>query len=382
MRAIGLLSLIWVAGLVGCVGDDLGAADGGATAADGGAAVRDGGPARADGGSPDSGSPDGAAPADAALPDADAAPTFVWRAHAPSGEPREQHASFGYASAAGAWMYVAGGATETTTSASVLRASVDEAGAPGAWSEVGRLLAARAGLAVAVVDQHVVLAGAEVVLLTLGERGEVVRTATATPLPRARSHASGAALGRRVFVAGGAAADGTVLDDVLTATIGADGALSSWRSAGALPAPITLGSMIAVDGRLYLVGGSEGEHTYDGVASATVAPDGTLGAWRAEALLPESATTVALLVHGGALYALGGRTGGHHAPAEISRKILRASIGADGLLGVWSEAGEPLPAPRHYLGQAVVLRGHVLLYGGRAEDGRATDTVWSAELPQ
>lgn len=368
--------------------------------ADGPSVGADAGAGRADALVPDAAvtPADASAPIDGGLADsgtADSGPLLVWRTHAPGPEALDHHASFGHTTAEGAWMYVAGGAFydgNTRIFGGILRAAVDDRGTPGPWSQIGVLPFARAAPSVVTIGRHVILAGGktgasrgnvatpELVVLELGERGELVRTTTAA-LPRASFHHSSAAIGRRVFVAGGFDTDEAVLDDVLTATLADDGTLSAWRSAGRLPTPITLGGMIAIDGRLYLVGGAEGEHTFDGVASAEVGVDGTLGEWRGEALLPQSLTTAALMVHDGALYALGGRTGGHHAPAEISRAVLRSRVGAGGLLGVWGEVADPLPGARQHLHQAVVLRGHVLMYGGRSEADRTTDTVWSAALP-
>ncbi|MDB5213445.1 MAG: hypothetical protein JWO86_1372 [Myxococcaceae bacterium] len=89
-----------------------------------------------------------------------------------------------------------------------------------------------------------------------------------------------AAVDGHLFVAGGRInGAGAPTDVVLSATIDADGTLGAWQAVTKLPKPLHDFAFVGFKGRLYVAGGVGAMARSDEVFSATVAADGTLGAW-------------------------------------------------------------------------------------------------------
>ncbi len=83
-----------------------------------------------------------------------------------------------------------------------------------------------------------------------------------------------------LFVAGGRInAASAPTDVVLSAKINADGTLGAWQNVTKLPSPLHDFAFVAFKGRLYVAGGVGAASRSDAVLSATIAADGTLGAW-------------------------------------------------------------------------------------------------------
>jgi hypothetical protein len=114
-----------------------------------------------------------------------------------------------------------------------------------------------------------------------------------TPLPDKRSHQAAAVAAGAIWLTGGLegdpASNAPALDDVLRAPINADGTLGSWTTVGTLPAPLCVHSELAVGNTIYVVGGIEGSVDFTAnVRRASVAADGTIGAWEDAPMLPSA----------------------------------------------------------------------------------------------
>ena len=102
-----------------------------------------------------------------------------------------------------------------------------------------------------------------------------------------------------LFVAGGRINGASAPTDVvLSAKINADGTLGTWQTVTSLPKPLHDFAFIGFKGRLYVAGGVGTAARTDEVLSATVAADGTLGAWDASnAKLPAARSDFVTLAY-------------------------------------------------------------------------------------
>src|SRR5829696_8175234 len=190
------------------------------------------------------------------------------------------------------------------------------------------------------------------------------------PVPTERTEVAAAAVGRRIWVLGGYAPDGATLataevydtvtdswsrgpdlpvavnhamaatlDGVLYVAGGTSGQLARldgdrWRRLAPLPRGRQAGGLVALDGRLYLVGGVvEG-----GLASDTQVYDPAADRWTAAPGLPTPREHLGAAAAGGRVYVVGGRTGG-------IGSNLAAAEAFDPAAGRWS-AVAPLPTAR------------------------------------
>ncbi len=118
--------------------------------------------------------------------------------------------------------------------------------------------------------------------------------------------------GEYVYAIGGYlsddAGDNPAVTTVTGAPLEADGSVGSPFATQALPAPVTFGRAVAVDGWMFVIGGKtsvfgSGEAT---TLSSLVGSGGHLGPWTAQASLPQGRTDMALTLAGDFLYLTGG----------------------------------------------------------------------------
>jgi hypothetical protein len=215
------------------------------------------------------------------------------------------------------------------------------------------------------------------------------------PVPTERTEVAAAAVGRRIWVLGGYAPDGktvttaevydtatdnwargpdlpvavnhamaATLDGVLYVAGGNDGRGPSdqvarldgdrWRRLAPLPRGRQAGGMVALDGRLYLVGGVvEG-----GLASDTQVYDPAADRWSAAPGLPTPREHLGAAAAGGRVYVVGGRTGG------IGSNLAAAEAFDPGS-GRWTRVAD-LPTARGGLAATATAGGQVVAIGGEA----------------
>jgi len=212
-------------------------------------------------------------------------------------------------------------------------------------------------------------------------------------LPVAVNHAMAATLGGAVHVAGGYGGDRAPSRQVVRL----EG--DRWRQLAPLPEGRAAGGLVALDGRLYLVGGVGP----GGLAADTLVYDPTADRWSAEPGLPTRREHLGAAAAGGRVVVVGGRVGGltgnldvaeaydpaarrwaRLPPMPTARGGLAATATADGLVvAVGGEAAAtfpeaealdprtgrwrslpPLPTPRHGLGVVAVGRVVYVLAGG------------------
>ncbi|WP_394837686.1 hypothetical protein LVJ94_12320 [Pendulispora rubella] len=179
------------------------------------------------------------------------------------------------------------------------------------------------------------------------------------PLSAARSGARSLVYKDFLYVVGGRNEAG-VSDVVDVARLGADGKPGAFAATTKLPAPTLVPEVIAVAGKLVVVGGvGRDSHVTAKVFSAPInEADGTLGPWVEGPAMPEPLALGAPLLHKNKLYYFGGVAqkfddAGGVIDQNPTDGISALDVAADGTLGAWSQAGK-LPAPRGGLA-AVVL---------------------------
>lgn len=220
----------------------------------------------------------------------------------------------------------------------------------------------------------------DVQVTTLGEGGMPGAWTPTTSLPAPLAGHSVATVGDAVVVTGGLTTGGALTDETWASVVDGDGAPGAWASGPPLPLARMHHCMAADGDRVYVVGGLLGVDTTDGVSSAAIDGD-TIGAWRDETPLPESRSHEGCVVVDGALWVVGGLSGN---PAGVNvpfDDVLFAPIGADGALGAWQTATEPMP---HALGthSAIAFGGRLWTIGGIEDDAVFTDAVRRATVAQ
>jgi non-specific serine/threonine protein kinase len=164
------------------------------------------------------------------------------------------------------------------------------------------------------------------------------------PVPSERTEVAAAAVGPRIWVLGGYAPDGKTL---ATAEV-YDTASDTWSRGPDLPVAVNHAMAATLDGVLYVAGGNDGRGPSDQLARL----DGDR--WRRLAPLPKGRQAGGLVALDGRLYLVGGVVdGGLAADTQVY----------DPAGDRWSSA-PGLPTPREHLGAAATA-GRVYVVGGR-----------------
>ncbi|WP_339748232.1 kelch repeat-containing protein [uncultured Maricaulis sp.] len=280
------------------------------------------------------------------------------------------------------------------------------AAAQGHWESAARLDVARAGLAVTVLDGRLYAAGGAGLTAPRAEfevfDPEIDRWMPETSLPRGLERFGMAAINGRIYAAGGyAAGELGVEPTALMWSWSTEGRI--WQSEIAMPGPKADFAMLAVDDRLYAIGGTRDDNSIyvfdpEGLSwetleipddvtrrgSAVVGLDGRIyviggslrgelsaqvdiydlatNAWSRGPDLPGASTGIAAVVHNSRIHVLGG-TG---VEGEQRLTLRRHASWQPGETAWRSEAD--LPTPRT-AADAAVLNGSIYLIGGGSGGG-------------
>jgi IPT/TIG domain-containing protein len=159
-----------------------------------------------------------------------------------------------------------------------------------------------------------------------------------------------------VFVLGGEDSAGALQNAIYYATIGNSGAVGAFTATTALPESVAFArvfiatprnSPVTSIGYLYVMGGittAAGQRT-TAIYRGTLAADGTVSSWTSAGTLPAPLSSFGEAVVFGNLYIWGGATTGN-APVAT---VYRTTIDASGALGTWQSL-TPLPFKRAYFG--------------------------------
>lgn len=307
----------------------------------------------------------------------------------------DHHQSFIFESAAGPALYVVGGFDSGRARAEIYRAAINDDGSLQDFEIIGAMPEPRSGAALALINNHVVLAGgftsthvATTVVGTIDEDSGSLGTWTTAPdLPGVRFHPSGASSGNRAVVSGGVDGTGDAHDDVFTATIGDDGALSAWETVHPLPGPRSHHASLLEGETFHVIGGLAGNPfrndttTYDNVLAASL--DQMLDTESAGLSTTTTSSELALTTHaatslGDCAMIIGGFIGSGLSPTSA---VLRMDLSGD-TAGAVTVMPTPLPdaavvTHRHHL----PIHGNTLYaIAGRTTTGRGSDRVFIGRL--
>jgi large repetitive protein len=181
-----------------------------------------------------------------------------------------------------------------------------------------------------------------------------------------------------VLDAGGTAVGGTVYSVAGKTSTGYDPALriydpatDTWTTGPPLPGPaVENPATAAVDGRLYVFGGSTGP--FSGAVTNAAAYDPATQAWTVLPAMPVARGGAAAAVVGTKVHVIGGMDGSGVSLSTVSVY--------DTVAGTWS-AGPPMTTARDNPG-AAALGGMVYVFGGRtrAADGSGPGALASVEM--
>jgi len=307
----------------------------------------------------------------------------AWQAAPSIAEARDHHVTFVVETAAGPFMYVAGGAQDMEEAVySIERAAIGEDGSLSEWQAETEELAA-VGPSVLVAGQQVLIVGglraggisAKTSLLTIGDDG-AVSLAAGPAMHHERFHVAAVMHNGWGYAVGGAKEDATSQTSVERIRFDEQGA-GEWIEDRELPAPRSHHGLAAYDNALYVTAGLnrfDGEpfpyedENFKDVLRAEIGEDGALGEWMTVGQLPSELAVHASFAHAGFLYVVGGLEGpGHH--GEFVGKVQRAAIAEDGTVGTFETLPSVLPIVRGHCHQVPLVGPVLYSVAGAAEEG-------------
>lgn len=352
--AFCLLSALGVAGLVGC--DAGGTTSSSSSSGAGGA-----------GGAPVIGCAD---------PEATAEMPCGTLSIAPSDQlsrKRNHHVSLITTTPAGTFIYVLGGANGSSTLKFVDRFPVNADGTLGPSVEQTAMAHGLGGMTGGIIGKTILIGGGMESIGTsdkswyaqIGDDGNLGTFTQAGSVLQKRMHPGSVVKDDALYIMGGFD-DPDVWDDIVKATVGADGVPTAWEPAGKLPGKRSHFAVTRVGDYVYLTGGLE-ESAYTNppdLADTWVGhflPDGTIGEWVRGPDLPVAIGTHASFFYGGWLYVGGGI---RDKPLGHEDRLWRAPIGADHTLGAFEEAPAKLGVKRGHVHQFPMFENHVYSISG------------------
>lgn len=239
------------------------------------------------------------------------------------------------------------------------------------WVRLSGMSTMRAGMAVAVYENSIIVIGGKStggvtgVMEKYDPRSDRWESLAEKPTPV--GDVAAAVVGGMIYVPGGVLDSGAVTDVVEVY----DPAADSWGQAASLPVPVSDYALAAFEGNLYLIGGWDGENFLDTVYRYDPQQD----EWTPYAEMPQPRAGAAAAVNGGRIFIAGGRNS--QGLLADSAAFLPNRAGNSEQL--WEQTA-PLPEPRAGLGLISVAD---ILYaiGGEAADGEGAVESY-ALLPQ
>ena len=166
----------------------------------------------------------------------------------------------------------------------------------------------------------------------------------------------------RLIAIGGNHSSTTPLSTVETGVVNVDGTVGSFvMSASTLALPRFDLTAHAIGGIIHVIGGTNGTSAYAMNERATIAADGTIGAFTVtgEPALVTARSAHRSIIIGNTLYVLGGTGGG----ADLA-SIESATVNPDGTLGTFAAASPTLSMPEPV--QAAIVVGSVVYVFGQS----------------
>jgi len=164
------------------------------------------------------------------------------------------------------------------------------------------------------------------------------------------------AIGTRIYVAGGLAADGSALATLEIYDVSTD----QWTAGPAMPAARHHPGAAALGGKVYITGGYDAG-AFPGSPTTTVFEFDPLGArWTARQPMPDERAAHVAVAFGGKMYVFGGVSGGG---------VVATGAVYDPVTDIWTSV-RPMPTAREHLAAAVV-GSRIMVVGGRRDGNNA-----------
>lgn len=331
-----------------------------------------------DAGTPDAGSEDPGPPCEGPT-----APCAIhWTDSAAYPTRVDHHTAFAHTSAAGTFVYVAGGVTSTNDSVSdvypsVRRAKVHDDGSLSAWEDLAALPIPIAFHAMTIANDRVYLVAGitkdngtvytnrDTLIGDFDADGKLTWR-MGKPLPEAFLHPSAQVLGQRLYLVGGSGGMMDPKDKVYISELDDTGMTGAWSAAPKLPVPRSHHVTVTRDGHLYAIGGfTTGQIPLEEVLRSTNDETGAITGWELAGLMDNPPWTAAGFIHGDWVYLIGGGEGGPGEEQYVDH-IRRGRFDEHGLLlSGFEDVDNPLPRGRAHVHHIPVVNGRLYSIGGR-----------------
>lgn len=213
------------------------------------------------------------------------------------------------------YVYVLGGYSNGSTSATVYYALINSNGTLGGWNTTTSLPVDITRSSSVVYNGYVyeiggyVSGGTTTVYYSqIGTGGTLGSWSTTTALPSASYDNAVAVNGSYVYLVGGFSA-GALSANSIYAQINSNGTLGSWTSTTALPQALVRSAVSVYNGYIYINGGSTSSSAINYSYYAQINSNGTIGTWNMSALVINVYEHATSVVNNGYLYIMGGYTG-------------------------------------------------------------------------
>ncbi len=211
--------------------------------------------------------------------------------------------------------------------------------------------------------------------------GNLDKWAAAPAMPAARADAASVVVGNTLYVIGGLGPDGKPTSTVFTLTVANDGTLGAWKTdAIALPAPRAGASAVAVSDGFVVLGGTDGTVATKSVWKSQVDAKGVAGALKEQYPLFEANTDGFAAHVGDAIFVIGGRNDKNEVVATVQLMLVggpnATAKDPNIVVGSAASAQTNLPGPRTNLA-GFVANGGIYVTGGSDGVGDRTETMWA-----
>lgn len=298
----------------------------------------------------------------------------------------DHHTSLVHESAAGTFLYVVGGVTMNDALAvfdEVRRARILGGGLLGAWEDQpalplplgfhgqavdGERVYLTAGLS---EDDDGAFATNMVLLGTFDSSGVLTFSATTSLPASARVHPTAHVVRDRLVVVGGTGQAPIATTKV--SDIASDGTVGDWRAGPALPTPRSHHAGAVHGDRIYVFGGFDADN--EPLATLLRSEHDAAGepiGWEVIGTMDDPPWTHAASLYRDGVLLVGGGEGGPGAEVYVDR-VRWARFGADGTVGPFVDAVNPLPRARSHVHQAPIHAGFLYSVGGR--NGRTYTSI-------
>ncbi|MFZ1598054.1 MAG: hypothetical protein WAW26_19580, partial [Anaerolineae bacterium] len=279
----------------------------------------------------------------------------------------------------GDWLYLLGGLHGEQATATVRRARINADGSLGAWQATTPLPVALDGHPAATHNNRIYVIGGyqqrSVYMASVHADGSLGAWQALSQLPNARYATGAVVLNNTLYVLGGY--DAAPLRTVLRAPIRADGTVGEWVQDRDMPTPLYRLNAVVSNNAIYVIGGRPSTTTVSRkIYRAVRSNGGALENWveMGSNILPEARADAVSIVAQGKLFVIGGTDGN-----QARSSVIGFEIRPDGALMPLA-AGAALPAARLRAACALSQRQDIYVIGGRADGNNQVATIFRGRV--